>query len=132
MSLPWHSKFDATSILQNWLDGATVPRLENLLLTCRFLNIPAPSLFGPSGLTSVNIAAAKEATALTGNRGVSPSSHASEIRQALLVALDEAVPRSLSQVARSLGYTNTERLYQADRKLCHEIAARYRQSGRSQ
>jgi AraC-like DNA-binding protein len=101
------------------------------LRTCRFLNIPASSLFDPSGPTSVNIAAAQEAIALTGNRGVSPSRHASEIRQALLVGLDEAVPRSLSEVARSLGYTNTERLYQADRKLCHEIAARYRQSGRS-
>jgi hypothetical protein len=119
------------SILQNWLDGATVPRLENLLRTCRFLNIPASSLFDPSGPTPGNIAAAREAIALTGNRGVSPSRHANEIRQALLVALDEPVPRSLSEVARGLGYTNTERLYQADRKLCHEIAARYRQSGRS-
>jgi hypothetical protein len=29
------------SILQNWLDGARVPRLETLLRTCRFLNVPA-------------------------------------------------------------------------------------------
>ena len=105
--------------------------LENLLRTCQFLNVPASSLFAPSGPTPANIAAAKEAIALAGNRGVSPSRHASEIRQALLVALDEAVPRSLSQVAQALGYTNTDRLYQADRKLCHKIAARYRQSGRS-
>jgi len=119
------------SILQNWLDGATVPLLENLLRTCRFLNIPASSLFDPSGPTPVNIAAAKEAIALAGNRGVSPSRLASEIRQALLVALDEAVPRSLSEVAQGLGYTNTDRLYHADRKLCHKIAAKYRQSGRS-
>ena len=119
------------SILQNWLDGATVPLLENLLRTCQFLNVPASSLFAPSGPTPASIAAAKEAIALAGNRGVSPSRHAGEIRQALLVAFDEAVPRSLSQVAQGLGYTNTDRLYQADRKLCHEIAARYRRSGRS-
>ena len=119
------------SILQNWLDGATVPQLENLLRTCRFLNIPAMSLFASSGPTPVHIGAAKKAIALTGNRGVSPSRHASEIRQALLTALDEAAPRSLSEVARRLGYKDTERLYQADRKLCHKIAARYRQSGRS-
>ena len=119
------------SILQNWLEGATVPRLENLLRTCRFLNVPASSLFVPSGPTQAHIVAAKESFALAGNRGVSPSRHASEIRQALLVALDEPVPRSLSEVARSLGYTNTERLYQADRELCHRIAARHRQSGRS-
>jgi hypothetical protein len=118
-------------ILQNWLDGATVPRLETLLRTCRFLNIPASSLFASSGPTPMNIAAAQEAIAFTGNRGVSPSRHAGEIRQALLAALREDVPCSLSEVARRLGYTNTERLYQADRKLCHKIAARYRQSGRS-
>ena len=55
------------SILQNWLDGARVPRLENLLRTCRFLNIPASSLFAPSGPTPAHIVAAKEAFALTGN-----------------------------------------------------------------
>lgn len=119
------------SILQTWLDGAAVPRLENLLRTARFLNVPAASFFASSGPTPMNIAAAKEAVATMGHRGVSPSRHASEIRQALLAALDEAVPFSLSAVARRLGYTGTERLYQADRTLCHKIAARYRQSGRS-
>lgn len=89
------------------------------------------SLFASSGPTPAHNGAAKEAVALTGNRGVSPSRHASEIRQALLTALDEAVPCSLSELARRLGYKDTERLYQADRKLCHKIAARYRQSGRS-
>jgi hypothetical protein len=119
------------SILQNWLDGATLPRLENLLRTCRFLNIPASTLFGPSGPTPGNLAVAKEAFALRGNRGVSPSRSASELRQAIRAAFEEVVPRSVSDVARSLGYTNTDRLYQADRKLCHDIAARFRQSGRS-
>jgi AraC-like DNA-binding protein len=118
-------------ILQNWLRGATVPRLETLLRTCRYLNIPAASLFDSLGPTSVHIAAAKEAVALTGARDVSPSRTANEIQQALLAALNEGVPRSLSEVARSLGYKDTERLYQADRKLCHEIAARYRKSGLS-
>ena len=119
------------SILQSWLDGARVPRLENLLRTCRFLSIPASSLFAPSGPTPANIAAAKDAFALTGNRAVSPYRSASELRQALLAALDDSYPRTLSEVARSLGYTNTDRLYQADRKLSHRIAARHRQSGRS-
>jgi AraC-like DNA-binding protein len=118
-------------ILQNWLDGRTVPLLANLLRTCRFLNVPASSLFSPSGPTPVNIAAAKQAVARMGRRNVFPSRHASEIRRALVVALHEDMPRSLSEVARTLGYTTTERLYQADRKLCHKIAARYRQSGRS-
>ena len=119
------------SILLNWLEGAAVPRIESLLRTSRFLNIPTSSLFDPAGPAPANIAAAKEAIARTGNRGVAPSRHASEIRRALLVAVDEAVPRSLSEVARGMGYTTTDRLYQADRELCHQIAARYRQSGRS-
>jgi hypothetical protein len=95
------------------------------------LKIPASTLFGPSGPTPGNLAVAKEAFALTGNRGVSPSRSAGELRQAILAAFEEVVPRSLSDVARSLGYTNTDRLYQADRNLCHDIAARYRHSGRS-
>ena len=53
------------SILQNWLDGATVPRLENLLRTARSLNVPASSFFAPSGPTPTNIAAAKDAVAST-------------------------------------------------------------------
>jgi len=32
---------------------------------------------------------------------------------------------------RTLGYTTTERLYQATGKLCHRIAARHRQSGKA-
>ncbi|MGA7238677.1 MAG: hypothetical protein WBY44_23550 [Bryobacteraceae bacterium] len=119
------------SILQNWLEGATVPRLENLLRTCCFLNVPASSLFVSSGPAPVHIVAAKDAFARTGNRAVSPYRSASELREALLAALDESAPRTLSEIARSLGYTNTERLYQADRALCHRIAARHRQSGRS-
>jgi TniQ len=35
------------SILRNWLDGATVPRLENLLRICRRLNIPASRNVAP-------------------------------------------------------------------------------------
>lgn len=119
------------SILQTWLDGTTVPRLATLLRTCRFLNIPASSLFAPSGPTAMNIAAAKEAIARTGKRRVSPSRDSTEIRRALLDAVHEDSPRSLSEIAKNLGYKDTERLYQADRELCHNIAARYRQSGQS-
>jgi hypothetical protein len=101
------------------------------LRTARSLNVPASSFFAPSGPTPSNIAAAKDAAASTRNRSVSPSRPAIQIRQALLTALDEIVPLSLSEVARGLGYKSTERLYQADRALCHKIAARHRQSGHS-
>ncbi|MFZ0301205.1 MAG: TniQ family protein [Terracidiphilus sp.] len=119
------------SILRNWLDGATVPTLENLLRTCRFLNVPITSLVASSGPSPANIDAAKEAIARAGSRGVSLCQKKSEVRQALEKALHDPVPLSLSEVARRLGYKSTERLYQADRVLCHKIAARHRQSGHS-
>lgn len=119
------------SILRNWLDGTTVPTLENLLRTCKFLNVPIASLVASSGPSPANIDAAKEAIARAGSRDVSPFQNRNAIRQALQIALDDAVPRSLTDVARRMGYACTERLYQADRNLCHKIAARYRRSGQS-
>ena len=112
------------SILRNWLDGTTVPTLENLLRTCRFLSVPITSLVASSGPSPANIDAAKEAIARAGSRGVSLCQKKSEVRQALEKALHDPVPLSLSEVARRLGYKSTERLYQADRALCHKIAAR--------
>ena len=119
------------SVLRNWLDGTTVPTLENLLRTCRFLNVPIASLVASSGPSSANVDAAKEAIARAGSRGVSLCQKKSELRQALENALHDPVPRSLSDVARIMGYADTERLYQADRDLSHKIAARYRMSGQS-
>jgi hypothetical protein len=119
------------SILRNWLNGTTVPTLENLLRTCRLLNIPVTSLIASSGPSQANIDAAKEVIARAGSRGVSLCQKKSEVRQALEKALHDPVPLSLSEVARRLGYKSTERLYQADRALCHKISARHRQSGHS-
>lgn len=119
------------SILSNWLDGTTVPTFENLLRTCRFLNVPITSLIASSGPSLANVDAAKEAIARAGSRGVSLCQKKSVIRQSLEKALHDTVPRSLSDVARGMGYADTERLYQADRNLCHKIAARYRRSGQS-
>jgi hypothetical protein len=119
------------SVLRNWLDGATVPTLENLLRTCRSLNIPITSLLASSGPSPANVNAAKEAIARAGSRGVAPCQKKSEVRQALEKALHDAVPCSLSDVGRRMGYAGTERLYHADKDLCHEIAARYGRSGRS-
>lgn len=119
------------SILSNWLDGRTVPTFENLLRTCRFLNVPITSLVASPGLSPANVDAAKEAIARVGSRGVALCQTKSVIRQWLEKALHDTVPRSLSDVARGIGYADTERLYQADRNLCHKIAARYRRSGQS-
>jgi hypothetical protein len=119
------------SILRNWLDGTTVPTLENLLRTCKCLGVPIASLVASSGPSQANVDAAKATIARAGSRGVSPCQKKNEIRQALKKALDDTVPLSLSEVSRRMGYADTERLYQADRDLCHKIAARYRWSGQS-
>jgi AraC-like DNA-binding protein len=119
------------SILQSWLDGRRMPRLESLLRISQALNVSVASLFIRGKPTSIDVAAAKQAVTTAGQRNVSPSRTAGAIRKALQRAFSEDTPISLSDVARSLGYTTTERLYQADRKLCHRIAARYRQSGKS-
>ncbi len=119
------------SILRNWLDGTTVPTLGNLLRTCKFLKVPLVSLVASSGPTSANVNAAKDAIMRAGSRRVSLCQKKSKIMQALEKALQDPVPRSLSDVARRMGYADTERLYQADRSLCHKIAARYRLSGQS-
>lgn len=119
------------SILQGWLDARTMPRLESLLRIARALNVSIASLFVRDRPIAIDIASARHAVAAAGHRNVSPSRTAAEIRRALRTALKTDAPISLSEVARTLGYTTTERLYQADRKLCHTIASRYRQSGKS-
>ena len=105
--------------------------LESLLRISRRLNVPAASFFEPSGPTAIYMTAAKEAVLINSRRNVSPHRNATKIRQGLLAALREDSPQSLSGVARKLGYKSTERLYQADRALCHKIAARYWRSGQS-
>jgi hypothetical protein len=119
------------SILGNWLDGATVPTLENLLRTCKCLGVSTVSLVTSDGPSAADLHTAKAATAEAGKRDVAPFRNKSEIRRGLEKALTDEVPRSLFKVAQAMGYTSTERLYQADRRLCHKIAARYRQSGHS-
>jgi transcriptional regulator with XRE-family HTH domain len=119
------------SILQNWLDRKSMPSIDSLLRIAQALNVSVASLFYREALTATNIVAAKQAIAALGNRNVSRSRPASDICKALRRAIKKDPPVSLSDVARSLGYRTTERLYLADRRLCHAIAARYRKSGRS-
>jgi hypothetical protein len=75
------------SILRNWLDGTTVPTLENLLRTCRFLKCSNHEFGRFIWALTANIDAAKEAIARAGSRGVSLCQKKSEVRQALEKAL---------------------------------------------
>ena len=119
------------SILQSWLDGRRMPRLDSLLRISQALNVSVASLFIREKSTSIDVTVARQAVTIAGQRSVSPSRTGDAIRKALRRAFREDTPISLSDVARRLGYTTTERLYQADRKLCHRISVRYRQSGKS-
>jgi len=131
MLLPWQSTFTAhRAFLETGWTVELFPHLR-ICANCRFLNVPITSLIASSGPSPANIDAAKEAIARAGSRSVSLCQKKSEVRQALEKALLDPVPLSLSEVARRLGYKSTERLYQADRALCHKIAARHRQSGHS-
>jgi hypothetical protein len=116
-------------MLRACLAGKELPRIENLLRIARCLNVPVSSFFTPEGPTPVDIAAAKHTVAIGRKRLVLPSRHAREIRQTLQTALDAALPVSVTETARRLGYTTTYSLYEADRTLCYQITTRYRQSG---
>lgn len=116
-------------MLHSWLAGAAVPRFENLLRISRYLNVPLSSFFTSAGPTPTDIAAAKQAVSLCRKHRASRSRQRSEIRRALLIAIDAAVPSSVIDIARRLGYTTTDSLYKADRALCYKITARHRQSG---
>ena len=116
-------------MLRACLAGKELPRIENLLRIARCLNVPVSSFFTPEGPTPVDIAAAKHTVAIGRKRLVLPSRHAREIRQTLQTALDAALPVSVTEIARRLGYTTTYSLYEADRTLCYQITTRYRQSG---
>ena len=86
---------------------ARTPPDQNLLRIARCLNVPVSSFFAPEGPTPVDIAAAKHTVAIGRKRLVLPSRHAREIRQTLQTALDAALPVSVTEIARRLGYTTT-------------------------
>ena len=116
-------------MLRACLVGEELPRIENLLRIARCLNVPVSSFFTPEGPTPADIAAAKQAVAIRRKRLVLPSRHTSEVRRTLRTALDATPPVSVIEIARRLGYTTTDSLYKADRRLCYKITARYQQAG---
>ena len=116
-------------MLRSCLAGTELPRIENLLRIARCLNVSVSSFFAPEGPTPMDIASAKQEVAMCRKRVVLPSRHASEIRRTLQLALGAAVPTSVIEIARRLGYTTTHSLYTADRRLCYKISARYQQAG---
>ena len=119
------------SILQSWLDGRRMPRLDSLLRISQALNVSVAGLFirekpirSMSPLRNRQLQLRDSATSHHPELGTRFARHCG--------GRSVRIPRLVFQMSpRRLGYTTTERLYQADRKLCHRIAARYRQSGKS-
>jgi hypothetical protein len=116
--------------VSTWLDGTQVPQFKILLDISKRLSVPLAKLFDPLGPTSNDIDRAKEAIHTSGARNAYTFRRADEIRVALATAAKDPTLPSLLDVARQLGYTNTNRLREADLKLCDKIQARFRDSDR--
>lgn len=119
--------FSAT--VHSWLDGARIPRFDFLLRISGTLSIPLAKLFDSSGPTAKEIASAKAALDVAAPRDVHPRRPASEIRIALLEALNRPEPPRLLDVAQELGYTCVDGLHKAERELSRKIEDRYRKFG---
>jgi hypothetical protein len=76
------------------------------------LNVSVASLFIRERLTLIDVTVAKQAITIAGQRSVSPSRTGDTICKASRRAFSEDTPISLSDVARRLGFTTTEQLYQ--------------------
>jgi hypothetical protein len=117
--------------LRSWLDGSSVLRLGSLVRIATSLDVPASSLLAATLPSSVDIERAKKAVASTRRPVIPLSSQTNQIRQALLDALEEEVPPSLTDVARRLGIPIAWGLNQIEPVLCIQVVERYKkQSGR--
>jgi AraC-like DNA-binding protein len=116
--------------VSTWLDGTQVPQFKILLGISKRLSVPLAKLFDPLGPTSNDIDRAKEAIHTSGTRNAYTFRRADEIRAALVTAAKDPTLPSLLDVARQLGYTNTNRLRLADIELCGKIQTRFRDSDR--
>jgi hypothetical protein len=114
-----------------WFKGKQEPRIDTLLRTWYKLQIPIAFLLKDSFPELPSVIQARSAVDICRARKVAPSRNRERVRAALAQALHELPSPSLQEVAYKLGYLTTERLRQADRTLCRQIARNYLKSGRS-
>jgi hypothetical protein len=108
-------------LLKNWITGISDVGLNSLLRVSRFLHVPVSSFFTPNGPTSHDIAAAQESISDLEEHLVA----AKNIRHTLIASLDEALPRSVAEIAEQLGYGDAGDLYRRNRAIYCKIDARY-------
>lgn len=108
------------SALRGWISGQHRPRIGTLLRMCYHLRVPVTALFDATEPVEV--------AHLRDDRATRRLHCEDKVRIALVQALDEEPPPSLTEVARRLNYTTPERLYEIDRGRCRRIVTRRRQS----
>ena len=119
------------SILDGWLRGEFVARMDNLLQLSEKLNVAPIHLITPeSALRNVD-AEKVERTMRDGPGHRKRFPKANEILRLLREALKQVPPPSLAALAHTLGFQDVSRLYQLDVELCRSIAKRYRGSAGS-
>ena len=117
----------ATSVY-NWRNGATTPRIDQLLQLSERLRIPIGEF-----LKVRNAAGARDWKFIKpAASGYAPPTvryrPAEETRRALELALRERPSPSLAEVARRLNYRGTEGLRRIGRSLCKRITDNYKRS----
>jgi len=120
----------ARSRLQSHLIGSSVPTIDVMLRICYRLDIPI-TLFLESDPRRAEPYWRQARKAVQHDRNIPARRTAEQVRLVLSRAAQEEPVPCLSEIARRLGYKGSERLYQVDRDLCKQIAAKYRKSGRS-
>jgi AraC-like DNA-binding protein len=114
-----------------WFNGSQEPRIDTLLRTWYKLRLPIICLLKDTFPEVSSAIQAQGALEIGRARKVAPNRSREQIRLALQEALHEQPAPSVNEIARRLGYSTTERLRDADRILCRQIALNYRRSGRS-
>lgn len=122
----------ARSRLHSHLTGSSVPTIDIMLRISYWLDIPiAAFLENDPCRAEPYWRQARQAVQHDRNAPALAHRSAEQVRLVLSRAAQEEPVPSLSEIARRLGYKGAERLYQVDPGLSKQIAAKYRQSGRS-
>jgi AraC-like DNA-binding protein len=113
-------------VLDAWLKGEYIPRLDGLLrLSAKLKTLPI-NLISPEA-TRVSVDAELIERMMRdspGNRKRFPD--AAEIRRELQAGATQVPPPPLTRLAHQLGFADVARLYQIDGELCKRIASNHR------
>jgi hypothetical protein len=118
-------------VLDGWLRGEYIPRLDGLLQFSEKLKTLPINLISPDAM-KVSIDAELIDRMMRdgpGNRKRFPD--AAEVRRELQSAATQVPPPALTRLAHKLGFGDTTRLYQVDASLCRRIARNHREYGGS-